>query len=109
MQTLSPALYRDLVEFAPNALIVVDASGTILYANSHAHTLFGYRAGELNGLSVETLIPEESRQAHTSHRCAYVRDPRLREMGNRATYPYRCCSRICANNSNRSPGSRICT
>lgn len=83
MQALSPELYRDLVEFAPDALIVVDAPGTILYANSHAHTLFRYGAGELNGLPVEALIPEESRQAHCTHRRAYVRDPRLREMGNR--------------------------
>lgn len=83
MQPPSPELYRDLVEFAPDALILVDAPGTILYANSHAHTLFGYEAGQLTGLSVETLIPEESRQAHRTHRRVYLRDPRLREMGNR--------------------------
>lgn len=84
MQNLRPELFRDLVEFAPDALILVKPSGTIIYANSHAHTLFGYEHGELNGLSVESLIPEESRQSHGAHRSAYMRDPRLREMGNRS-------------------------
>lgn len=84
MQKMSPVLFRDLVEFAPDALILVDSSGTIIYANSHAHTLFCYGAGELTGRFVDVLIPEESRSAHVAHRSAYTREPRLREMGNRS-------------------------
>jgi len=76
-------LYRDLVEFAPDALILVDAPGTILYANVHAHTLFGYEPGALNGFCIDLLIPQESRESHASHRAAYSREPRLREMGKR--------------------------
>lgn len=83
MQSPGPDLYRDLVEFAPDALILVDATGTIIYANAHSHTLFGYELGTLNGLSVERLIPEESRSSHAAHRSSYARDPRLREMGKR--------------------------
>lgn len=83
MHGASSALYRDLVEFAPDALILVDAQGIILYANTHAHTLFGYKSGTLNGFCVDRLIPEESRSSHAAHRDAYMREPRLREMGNR--------------------------
>jgi PAS domain S-box-containing protein len=83
MHAASSALYRDLVEFAPDALILVDAQGTILYANAHAHTLFGYEPGTLNGFCVDRLIPEESRSSHAAHRDTYTREPRLREMGNR--------------------------
>lgn len=83
MPDLPADRYRDLVEFAPDALILVGARGIVLYANSHAHTLFGYEPGSLNGSCVEALIPEESRISHASHRSAYARDPRLREMGNR--------------------------
>lgn len=83
MQAPSPDLYRDLVEFAPDALILVDARGTIIYANSHCHTLFGYPPGALAGLLIEQLIPPESRSSHVAHRNAYVLEPRLREMGNR--------------------------
>ena len=28
-----------------------------LYANIHAHTLFGYAAGQLSGATIEQLIP----------------------------------------------------
>lgn len=83
MHAASSALYRDLVEFAPDALILVGAQGAILYANAHAHTLFGYESGTLNGFCVDQLIPEESRSSHAAHRDAYTRQPRLREMGNR--------------------------
>ena len=50
MSNLSATLYRDLLEFAPDALIVVNAEGTIIYANAHAHILFGYEAGCMNDL-----------------------------------------------------------
>lgn len=83
MPSLTPSLFQDLVEFAPDALILVDSSGIIVYANAHAHTLFGYESGALNGIEVELLIPAESRQLHVSHRNAYSREPRSREMGGR--------------------------
>jgi PAS domain S-box-containing protein len=83
MSGLPGDLFRDLVEFAPDALLLVDSGGSILYANAHAHTLFGYAATTLNGLSIEVLIPEESRSRHAAHRDGYSGSPRLREMGNR--------------------------
>jgi len=79
----SQELFRDLVEFAPDALILVDADGIISYANTHAHTLFGYQAGQLSGVGIEQLIPEESRARHSAHRIDYQHRPQLREMGNR--------------------------
>ena len=83
MRQPSPELFRDLVEFAPDALILVDANGVILHANIHAHTLFGYEPGQLTDVSIEQLIPLESRGMHAAHRLAYAKNPRLREMGNR--------------------------
>ena len=83
MSNLSATLYRDLLEFAPDALIVINAEGTIIYANAHAHTLFGYEPGRMNDLPIERLIPEQARAAHVAHRNAYIADPRTREMGNR--------------------------
>ena len=59
MSQPSPELFRDLVEFAPDALILVDGAGVILYANAHAHTLFGYEPGQLSGASVDLLIPQD--------------------------------------------------
>jgi PAS domain S-box-containing protein len=81
---VSSNLFRDLLEFAPDALIVVNTDGTIIYANSHAHTLFGYEANTMKGLGIENLIPQQSRAKHVTHRNAYSAEPRTREMGNRA-------------------------
>jgi two-component system, sensor histidine kinase len=82
VQPLSQDLCRNFVEFAPDALILVDACGTILYANTHAHTLFGYESGKLNGLSIDRLIPEESRPSPAAHRNTYAQGLRSRKMGN---------------------------
>jgi PAS domain S-box-containing protein len=80
---LSAHLFRDLLEFAPDALIAVDAKGTIVYANVHAHRLFGYETGTLKDVAIEQLIPEQSRASHAAHRHAYAANPSTREMGNR--------------------------
>jgi PAS domain S-box-containing protein len=80
---LSLKLFRDLLEFAPDALIVVNADGRIIYANAPAHTLFGYDAGTMKGLAIERLIPEQSRAKHVAHRNDFKAEPRTREMGNR--------------------------
>lgn len=83
MTELNTHLFRNLLEFAPDALIVVDAHGTIIYANAHAHTLFGYSPGSMKDIEIEQLIPQQSRAKHIVHRDAYTADPRTREMGNR--------------------------
>jgi PAS domain S-box-containing protein len=43
--------------------------------------LFGYSRTELEGQSVEVLIPERVRQQHVAYRQAYARDPSQRAMG----------------------------
>src|SRR5262245_13145406 len=77
----SEAKFRGLVELAPDAIVIVDASGTIQVANSQAHTLFGYEPGELPGQPVEVLLPEAFRQGHVAHRAAFHASPRTRPMG----------------------------
>src|SRR5690242_5092579 len=75
------ALFESLVEFAPDALLVVDAAGQIVFANAIAEALFGYDKDELLNVSIETLVPERFRQVHGRHRHAYAGEPRTREMG----------------------------
>jgi PAS domain S-box-containing protein len=43
--------------------------------------LFGYGQEQLNGRSVETLIPEQARGRHHHHRARYAAQPRVRPMG----------------------------
>ncbi|MGQ0384551.1 MAG: hybrid sensor histidine kinase/response regulator [Gammaproteobacteria bacterium] len=78
---LPPAVLAKLVELAPDALLVVDRAGRIVFANRMAGELFGYPAGELHGNAIERLIPERIRGAHVLHRARFMEKPRTREMG----------------------------
>ena len=70
-----------LLDAAPDAMVVVDASGIIVMANAHAARLFGYETDALVGLSVETLIPARYHPSHLTHRADYFRTPGVRSMG----------------------------
>lgn len=72
---------RDVLEAAPDALVVVDEAGTIVRVNLAAEQLFGYVPGELTGKSVEVLVPEVYRDAHVGYRLSYNRTMRRRPMG----------------------------
>ena len=75
------ALFRALFETAPDAMVVVDLSGTIVLANPRAETLFGYANGSLAGHPVEDLLPGKLHDLHVQHRTQYMRSPRVRPMG----------------------------
>lgn len=70
-----------LYQTAPDAMLTVDQSGTIIKANDKAEEFFEYTADELIGMSVETLLPEEARQQHIAHRASYNQAPSYRPMG----------------------------
>ncbi|MCF7220359.1 PAS domain S-box protein [Marilutibacter chinensis] len=74
-------MLEQLFELIPDAMIVVDREGRIVRANSHAERLFGYPAGDLEGLSIEALMPVEMRDRHSRHRAEYMAHPRVRPMG----------------------------
>ncbi|MBS0382919.1 MAG: PAS domain S-box protein [Proteobacteria bacterium] len=66
---------------APDAMLAVDAEGTIVLANLQAESMFGYPAGTLQGMALDVLVPEPLRHAHRKHRDDYLRRPRTRPMG----------------------------
>ena len=73
--------YRNIVEAAPDGVVVVDQQGTILLANRQAEHMFGYQRDELIGQRIELLVPERFRPSHPRHRGDYVATPRVRPMG----------------------------
>jgi two-component system NtrC family sensor kinase len=75
------AKFQNLLESAPDAIIIVDAGGQIVIANHQAELIFGYHRSELVGQSIELLLPEQLRAAHVHHRDDYVADPRTRPIG----------------------------
>ena len=78
---MSEARFRGLLEWAPDAIVLVDQSGTIVLVNAQTERLFGYARDELLGRPVEVLVPERLREVHGRHRQGYAEAPRVRPMG----------------------------
>ena len=75
------AKFRGLLEAAPDAIVGVDKSGTIVLVNRQTERLFGYPREELLGQQVELLVPESLRRDHPAYRQQYFAEPRTRTMG----------------------------
>lgn len=73
--------FADVIERAPDGVVIVDGSGSIVYANHRILLLFGFSASELIGRTIEVLIPDHQRAGHTSHRQLFADSPRVRSMG----------------------------
>lgn len=73
--------FEDLLEAAPDAMIITDHGGQILAVNTQVERLFGYTRDELCGCSVDALLPDRLRESHSAHRSRYVADPKTRPMG----------------------------
>ncbi len=73
--------YGSLLEYVPDAIVVVNASGRIVLANSQAERMFDYARHQLIGLPVETLLPPRYRASHLGHRGRFFEAPRARTMG----------------------------
>ncbi len=77
----SEAYFRNVLESAPDAIVIIDHYGKISVVNVQAEQMFGYTREEMLGKEVEILLPAELYHKHISHRAAYSRDPHLRPMG----------------------------
>jgi diguanylate cyclase (GGDEF)-like protein/PAS domain S-box-containing protein len=65
----------------PDGVVVVDADGTITYANQSAERITGYGRNELQGRQIETLVPSRLRAIHKVRRGEYSARPAARPMG----------------------------
>jgi two-component system, sensor histidine kinase len=81
MQSIPPDLARAALDAAPDAMIIIDATGIIRYANKQVSALFGYPHDAIVGREVEQLMPERYRSRHVGHRENYIHNIRLRPMG----------------------------
>ncbi len=78
----SQALTEDFklaLEAAPSGMLVVRPDGRIAFASRLARQLFG--ADDLEGRSVDQLVPEAQRAGHADHRATFAAEPSRRAMG----------------------------
>ncbi|HEY8925627.1 MAG TPA: PAS domain S-box protein, partial [Polyangia bacterium] len=73
--------FRELVDLAPDGVVVCDERGQIVLVNVQAERLFEYSRAEMLGQRIEMLIPDRFRRRHPAHVAAYTSAPRLRPMG----------------------------
>lgn len=80
---LPTEILQRVLDCVPDATLIVDESGTIVVANRQTCDLLGYAPSELQGHSVELLVPERFRLAHIGHRILFtdVRRDRSMEAG----------------------------
>ncbi|RTE53351.1 PAS domain S-box protein [Arenibacter aquaticus] len=80
-QKMAEKKFRGLLESAPDAIVIVNATGKIQLINKQAEKLFGYQTEELHNKPVEILIPARFTTKHTDDRKRFFLTPKTRIMG----------------------------
>ena len=72
---------RMVIQASPEAVVIVGERGLIKQVNGRAAEMFGYLPAELEGKSVDLLLPERFRQGHVGQRAHYMDHPSERRLG----------------------------
>jgi len=75
------ALLRAIVETSPDGLITIQEDGIIRSFNPAAERMFGYRAAEVIGRNVSSLMPAPYREQHDDYIARYLRTGEKRIIG----------------------------
>lgn len=76
----SVVLLEALFDGHPDMVIMVDAAGRIVAANSQVIEGFGYSRDQLEGRSIGILLPEKARERHAGYVAAFMQNPSWRNM-----------------------------
>ena len=72
--------FRDLLESAPDSMIIVNELGVISIVNAQTEKLFGYNREELLGKEIEFVIPHRFRDSHPAKRNKFIKDALVRPI-----------------------------
>lgn len=93
-------LLEQLVNDAPDAIMISDQKGIIRFWNSGAEQMFGYVAEEAVGQSLDLIIPENLRSRHwegywrvmasgeTKYKTGLLSSPGIRKDGSRVSLEF---------------------
>lgn len=73
-------MFYELLEAAPDAMVIAGPDGRIAFANAQTDRMFGYPRAELIGSEVEKLVPVRFQGRHVGHRAQFFAEPLLRPM-----------------------------
>jgi PAS domain S-box-containing protein len=73
--------FQRVVEWLPNAVVMVNRRGRIEMMNLQAERIFGYVRTELLGQSIDILVPKRFRGQHAGFRASFFAAPQPRPMG----------------------------
>ena len=74
---------HEMLQWIPDAVVVSDCDGKMVFVNRQAEELTGYRRDQLIGQSVEILVPVRQRRVHEGHRKRFYESPAPRKLGGR--------------------------
>ncbi|MDH4187165.1 MAG: PAS domain S-box protein, partial [Nitrospira sp.] len=77
----SDARFRQVVESAPNGMLMIRSDGKITLVNAQIERLFGYGREELIGQSLDLLVPHRFRAQHPANVQRFFEQPSVRAMG----------------------------
>ncbi|MDP3255098.1 PAS domain-containing sensor histidine kinase [Bosea sp. (in: a-proteobacteria)] len=72
---------RSILDTVPEAMIVIDESGTITSFSAAAEKLFGFATSEVLGRNVRMLMPQPDRDAHDGYMERYLETGQRRIIG----------------------------
>ncbi|MDO8252246.1 MAG: PAS domain S-box protein [Rhodoferax sp.] len=73
--------FKDLLESAPDATVVVNRDAEIVLVNGQAVNLFGWSHAEMRGQKIEMLMPERYRSMHPGQLKGFFGQAHPRPMG----------------------------
>tara|TARA_R110000824_G_scaffold7892_3_gene35753 strand:+ start:104772 stop:107996 length:3225 start_codon:yes stop_codon:yes gene_type:complete len=73
--------FQTLLESAPDAILIVDQTGTVVLANRQTSKLFEWDENELIGKDISDLMPERLRHKHPALLQNFFKNPDIRPMG----------------------------
>jgi PAS domain S-box-containing protein len=73
--------FRNLLESAPDAMVIVDRESRIALVNAQMEKMFGYDRQDLVGRSIDLLVPEWARAKHHEGCQQFFAEPAAHQMG----------------------------
>ena len=77
----SEAKFKQVLESAPDGIVVIGNNRKIQMVNAQTENLFGYTKDEMIGKEVQMLMPDRFREGHPAYERKFITDQKARVMG----------------------------